>query len=557
MDAVETNPFAALSRIPGVRQLVLLAGLALAITAGVTAAFYVREPSYTMLFSNVSEQEAGEIMDALNGTEIPHQVDPKTGAILVASDKLHEARLKLAAQGLPRGSGFGLEIMQESGTFGTSQFMENARYNHALETELARTISTLRPIQSARVHLALPESSVFLRKRREPSASVLVNLYPGRELEKSQVASIVHLVASSIPGLDSTRVTVVDQQGQLLNAPGDATALGLSTQQFEYAERIEKSYTERITTLLAPMLGPDRVRAAVTAEMDFTEREETREDYDPDNTAVRSEQVAEDRRSDGAAATGGIPGALSNTPPPPVVANNAANPPPAAQPAAAAAAPGATGAAGTTETTTQAATPLNESMRRTRNFEVDRTLSRTRQPTGTIRKLSVAVLVDHKRVTAEDGTVTTEPLAQQQIDDITKLVKEAVGFDEKRGDTVNVSNISFYERPAEEPAEEPGLLDSPGLFDSMRTALAGLLVLALAFAVIRPIMKGLGVGAGGGMSAGALPAGTAGPGGYAPSAPRPALSFDDKVSVARQLADKNPERVAQIVRTWMQNDDGR
>ncbi|MCC7256915.1 MAG: flagellar M-ring protein FliF [Gammaproteobacteria bacterium] len=547
MDAA-TNPLAALIRIPGMRQIVLLAGLALAITAGVTAAFYVREPSYSMLFSNVGEQEAGEIMNALNGTDIAYRVDPKSGAILVASDQVHAARLKLAADGLPRGAGVGLEMMQETGAFGTSQFMENARYHHALETELGRTISTLRPVQSARVHLAVPESSVFLRKRREPSASVLVNLYPGRELDKAQVAAIVHLVASSIPGLEGSRVTVVNQQGELLNAPGDASALGLSTQQFDYAQRIEHSYTERIVSLLAPLLGPDRVRATVTADMDFTEREETREAYDPENTAVRSEQVAEDRRTDGAGAAGGIPGALSNTPPPPQVATNAANPPAAgAAPAPAAAADATARSAGA---------PLNESMRRTRNYEVDRTLSRTRSPTGTIRKLSVAVVVDHKRVTAEDGTTTTQPLAQPELDEITRLVKEAVGFNAERGDSVSVSNVSFYEKPAEEEPEEPGLLDNPGLFETARTVLAAALVLALAFVVIRPIMRGLGVGAAGAGAdialGGTLPAG---PGGAVAGAPRAALSFDDKVSVARQLADKNPERVAQIVRSWMQTDE--
>jgi flagellar M-ring protein FliF len=553
MDAADNSPLAALNRIPGLRQLILLAGLALAIAAGVTAAFYVREPSYAMLFSNVSQQEAGEIMNALNATDIPHKVDPKSGAILVAGDRVPEARLKLASQGLPRGASFGLEIMQEQGTFGTSQFMENARYNHALETELARTISTLRPVQAARVHLALPESSVFLRKRREPSASVLVNLYPGRELEKSQVASIVHLVASSIPGMEADKVTVVDQQGKLLNAPGDASALGLSTQQFEYTERIENSYTERIVSLLGPMLGPDRVRATVTADMDYTEREETREDYDPDSTAVRSEQVAEERHNDAAGVNGGIPGALSNTPPPPAVSTNAANPSPPPQAAQVAQAGGASGPGTANQATSQSATTAsNESLRRTRNFEVDRTLSRTRAPTGTIRRLSVAVLVDHKRVTAEDGTVTTQAPSQQEIDEITRLVKEAVGFDEKRGDTVSVSSVSFYEKPAETEPESPGLLDTPGLFDTVRTAVAGLLVLALAFAVIRPIMRGLGTAGGGGM-AGALPA-SGGGGSYA-AAPRAALSFDDKVSVARQLADKNPERVAQIVRTWMQTDE--
>lgn len=551
MEASVTNPLAALYRIPGLRQLVLLAGLALAITAGVTAAFYVREPNWSMLFSNVGDQEAGEIMNALSATDIPYRVDPKSGAILVAGDQVHAARLKLAAQGLPRGAGVGLEMMQETGAFGSSQFMETARYHHALETELGRTISTLRPVQSARVHLAVPESSVFLRKRREPSASVLVNLYPGRELDKAQVASIVHLVASSIPGLEADRVTVVNQQGQLLNAPGDASALGLSTQQFDYAQRIEQSYTERVIGLLTPLLGPERVRATVTADVDFTEREETREAYDPQSTVVRSEQVAEDRRTDGAAAAGGIPGALSNTPPPPQVATNAANPPAPGQAAAATPASEAQAAART-------GTPLNESMRRTRNYEVDRTLSRTRAPTGTIRKLSVAVVVDHKRITAEDGTTTTQPLAAAELEEITRLVKEAVGFDEQRGDSVNVSNVSFYEKPVEEEAEEPGLLDSPGLFDTARTALAALLVLALAFVVIRPIMRGLGVGAGGTGAelalGGPLMPG-AGGGGTAAAAPRAALSFDDKISVARQLADKNPERVAQIVRSWMQSDE--
>jgi flagellar M-ring protein FliF len=337
------SPLALIYRIPGLRQLILLAGLALAISAGVTAAFWMKEPGYTVLFSNVTQQEAGEMVDALNATNIAHRVDEKTGAILVPSAKVQEARLKLAAQGLPRGSGSGLEMMEGGNGFATSQFMETARYHHALETELARTISTLRPVQSARVHLALPETSVFLRKKREPSASVLVNLYAGRDLDKSQVASVVHIVASSIPGLEADKVTVVDQHGRLLNAPQDASQLGLSTQQLDYVQRVEESYTERINSLLTPMLGADRVRATVTAEMDFTEHEETREQYDPEKSIVRSEQVAEDRRNDSSATAGGVPGALSNTPPPPAVANNAAQPakPGATPPPGAAGAPAA------------------------------------------------------------------------------------------------------------------------------------------------------------------------------------------------------------------------
>ncbi|MBW7930364.1 MAG: flagellar M-ring protein FliF [Gammaproteobacteria bacterium] len=544
MEAAAESPFKALDRIPGLRQLLLLAGLALAVAIGITAAFYVREPGYTLLFSNVSQQEAAEIMNTLGATDIPHRIDPKSGAILVAGERVAEARLKLAGQGLPRGASFGLEIMQEQGSFGSSQFMENARYNHALETELARTISTLRPVQAARVHLALPENSVFLRKRREPSASVLLNLYAGRQLDKSQVAAIVHLVASSIPGMDASRVTVVDQQGKLLNAPGDPSALGLSTQQFEFTERIENSYAERIISLLSPMLGPGSIRATVTADVDYTEREETREAWDPDNTALRSEQVAEERHAGANTAAGGIPGALSNTPPPPLVASNAANPPPAGgQPAAAA----------ETQEARAGAPPTNESLQRTRNFEVDRTLSRTRSPVGAIRRLSVAVLVDHKRVTDEEGNVSSQAPSQQEIDEITRLVKEAVGFDSQRGDTVSVSSVSFYEAPATTADAGPGLLDSPGLFETLRSVLAGLLVLALAFFVIRPIMRSLGTGGSPAPAAVALPAGTAGVGAM-PQAPR-GLSYDDKVSVARQLADKNPERVAQIVRTWMHTDE--
>jgi flagellar M-ring protein FliF len=549
MEATNTSPLALLYRVPGLRQLLLLAGLAIAISVGVTGAFWMKEPGYTAIFSSLTPQEAGEVVDVLNTTDIPHRVDEKSGAILVPSAKIQEARLKLAAQGLPRGAGMGLEMMEAGGTFATSQFMENARYNHALETELGRTISTLRPVQAARVHLALPDSSVFLRKKKEPSASVLLNLYPGRELDKAQVSSIVHLVASSIPGLEAGRVTVVDQHGRLLSAPQDGGSNGLSNQQLDYIQRVEETYTDRIGSLLTPMLGADRVHATVTAEMDFTEREETREQYDPEKTTVRSEQVAEDRHGDAGGAPGGIPGALSNTPPPPAVATNAAQPKPPGG-TSSAAAPSATAQA----SATNAASTANESIRRTRNFEVDRTLSHVRQPTAGIRRLAVAVVIDDKRTTQEDGTVKAEHLSTQEIEELTRIVKEAVGFDEKRGDTVSVSNVAFYTKPVEPPAEAPGLLERPGLVETGRTVLAIVLVLAIAFVVIRPIMRGLGVGEAG-SGGGNYGPGRIGGGGGAAAVSRAPLSYEDKVSVARQLAEKNPERVAQIVRAWVQSDE--
>lgn len=530
------GPLVILDRIPGMRQLAMLIGLAASITLGVMAAFWAQAPSYSMLYSNISDREAGEIIDVLTGSEIPHELDRKTGAILVAGDRIHDARLKLAAQGLPRGSDFGLEIIQGETGFSTSQFMENARYHHAVETELSRTIGNLRPVQHARVHLALPKSSAFLRHKKKPSASVLVHLYPGRQMEKPQIASIVHLVASSVPELEAGEVTVVDQHGRLLKSPGDDGTMTMSTQQFEYAQRLEESYTTRIINLLTPMLGQDRIRASVTAKLDFTVREETREEFNPDSPVVRSEQFAEDRSTGGGVSNGGIPGALSNQPP---ATGNAQTQAAAAEPA-------------DKETTP----PVNSSLKRTRNFELDRTISHTQQPTAEIERLSVAVVVDDKQITDEDGEVTTEPLTTTEIEEISRLVREAVGFNEERGDSISVSNVSFFEEPEPPAVEEPGFLDSPGLKSLLKQLVGAALLLFIGFKIASPIVASLSQGltdaprsSGSGLvvdSTGGVSA--------AAATPEP-LNFNDKVSVARQLADKNPERVAQIVRQWVDTDE--
>ena len=539
--AATIGPLVVLDRIPGMRQLIMLIGLALSITVGVMAAFWAQEPSYSMLYSNISDREASEIIDVLTGSDIPHELDRKSGAILVAGDRIHDARLKLAAQGLPRGSEFGLEIIQGESGFSTSQFMENARYHHALETELSRTIVNLRPVQFARVHLALPKSSAFLRHKKKPSASVLVRLFPGRQMEKPQIESIVHLVASSIPEMEASAVTVVDQQGRLLKAPGDDSTMTLSSQQFEYVQRLEDAYTSRIINLLTPMLGPDRIRATVTAKLDFTVREETREEFNPDGT-VRSEQFAEDRSTGGntsgggtGGVSGGIPGALSNQPP----ANG----------------DGATQAAAAAPTTNEVVPPVNSSLKRTRNFELDRTISHTQQPTAEIDRLSVAVVVDDNRITDEDGEVTTEPMTTTEIEELTRLVREAVGFNEARGDSLSISNVSFFEPPEAPEPEEPGFLDNPGLLSMLKQLAGAALLLFIGFKVASPIVASLSKGltdtptrSGGGLVAD-------GAGGVGVAPPPEPLTFNDKVSVARQLADKNPERVAQIVRQWVDTDE--
>ena len=538
-----TGPMAVFDSVPGLRQLLMLTGLALSISLGVTAAFWFAEPSYSLLYSNISDREAGEIIDVLRGSEIPHQLDRKSGAILVAEDRIHDARLKLAGQGLPRGTGFGLEIIEGESGFSTSQFMENARYHHAIETELARTIGNLRPVEYARVHLAEAKSTVFLRNKQQASASVFVYLYPGRTLEKQQVMSIVHLVASSIPNLETGNVTVVDQHGSLLNSPGEDSEFARSAQQLDQVRQIEQTYVNRIEALLAPMLGKGRIQASVTAQVDFTVREETRESYDRDTAAVRSEQVAENRRI-GGSADGGIPGALSNQPP--------ADPAPQK----------GAGAGGDA-----ADQPVNESLQRVRNYELDRTLSHTRQPTGSISRLSVAVLVDDKQVRGAKGKITSEPLTADELANLEMLVKDAVGFDEARGDRVSVSNVAFFNEPAPEPVEEAGFFAGIGMRSLLKQVVGAALVLAIAFGVVRPLVRSLSAslstGGGGGMvrraspgaAAGGAPAGGTQSAGYAEEpAPPVSLSYDDKVSVARQAADKNPERVAQIVRSWMQSD---
>jgi flagellar M-ring protein FliF len=535
------NPFAQLTRMPGMRQLLILIGLAASISIGVTAAFWMSNPGYTVLFSNVSDKESSEIVNALTSAGIPYQLDNNSGAVTVPAEQVHAARLKLAEQGLPKSSGFGLEIMEGGNSFSTSQFMENARYQHALETELARTISSLQPVQSARVHLAVPKSTVFLGKKQTPGASVLLQLYGGRNVTDAQVSAIVHLVASSIPELEASKVTVVDQTGRLLNSPEDASELGLSTRQLDYVHRVEDSYVKRVENLLVPMLGAGRVRTTVTAEVDFTQREETQELYDPE-TVVRSEQVAEERAR-GPGLLGGIPGALSNQPPPAVPAAAAAT---AADPAIPADAASAQAAASVSST------PGNESIRRTRNFEMDRTLSHTKQSFGGLQRLSVAVLVADKTVTDAEGNTTAEKLGEAELEALTRLVRDAVGYDEKRGDTVSVSSMAFYQDPADAAAaEEPGFLQNPAVQSWGRQALAAALVLVVALVLVKPLLRALASGA---------PAGTvgqtalAGPAGNYSADPRAPLSYDDKVSVARQLADKNPERVAQIVRAWMQSD---
>jgi len=527
---------------PGLRPLLMLVGIAAAVAAGVGVVLWSQEPSYSLLFGKLSTQDAAQISQALESNGVPYKLDAATGAITVPSDRVHDARLKLAGQGLPENDG-GFAVLSKDPGFGVSQFMEGARYQHALETELARTIANLQAIEAARVHLAIPRQSAFIRDRRAPSASVFLQLKPGRRLESQQVTAIKNLVASSISELDAQQVTIIDQQGRLLSSPENDEELAARDRQLEIARSMEERYTQRVQELLAPLVGAGRVRAQVVADVELSTTEEAREHYRPDSQIVRSEQSAEETSRNGAGPQG-VPGALTNQPPVPGTALA-----PGVTPAQAAPAPSGTDAQAAP------APPDNVSRQSTRNYEIDRTVAYTRQPAGRLKRLTVAVLVDNPRITAADGTVTQTPLSSEQLDNMTRLVKDAVGFNEARGDSVNVVNAPFNGVPDMQPIEiEPLPLWERPLIRDVVKLLAGLIVLlALVFAVLRPLVRGL-------LGPPRLPERSA-------TLPAPAetevegevmaspMGYEERIAQARTLVSQDPARVAQVVKTWVGKDE--
>jgi flagellar M-ring protein FliF len=532
---------------PSLRPLALLIGIAAAVAAGVVIVLWTKEPNYSLLYGNLGQQDAAQIAQALDTQGIPYKLDG-AGAITVPSDRVHDARLKLAGQGLPEGDG-GFAVLSKDPGFGVSQFMEGARYQHALETELARTISNLQAIEGARVHLALPRQSAFVRDRHPPTASVFVQLKPGRRLESEQVTAIVNLVASSIPELEAQQVTVVDQQGRLLSSPEHDGELAAREKQLEIARELEERYTQRIEELLAPLVGPGRVRAQVVADVELSSTEEAREQYRPDSQVVRSEQTSEEASRNGAGSAG-VPGALTNQPPTP---GTALPPGATSAPAQATRAQAAAAQQGTT-TTPVVPPPDNTSKQSTRNYEIDRTVAYTKQPAGRLRRLTVAVLVDNLRSTSDDGTVTETPLTPEQVENMTKLVKDAVGFDQTRGDSVNVVNASFKGevQPEEIPPEVTPLWERPLLRDIVKLLAGLVLLLVLVLKVLRPLVRGLlatprmaymPVLPGNGAES--LPG--------APQATVP-MDYEGQIAQARGLVNQDPARVAQVVKTWVGND---
>jgi flagellar M-ring protein FliF len=537
------------------KPILLLVGIAAAVAAGVTVVLWTRGPSYSLLYANIAAEDQSQIAQALDTAQIPYRIQPGSNNIEVASERVSEARMKLAGQGLPE-SGGGFALMDKDPGFGVSQFMENARYQHALETELGRTIANLRPVEGARVHLAIPRQSAFVRDKHPGSASVFVQVKPGRRLEQGQVQAIVNLVASSIPELEPSQVTVVDQQGRLLSAPEGHDEFSLREQQFDMVHRLEEDYTQRIEALLTPMIGAGRVRAQVVAQMDMAVSEEAHEQYKPESQIVRSEQLSEQTSRDGSGVQG-VPGALTNQPPAGGVAQ-----PPSNTTAVAKNASGAATPAGPTQPVAGAgAGGASDSISKqtTRNYEIDRTLAYTRQPAGKLKRLTVAVLIDNMRSVDKDGKAQEIPLTPQQLEHVNQLVKDAVGFDEARGDNVNVVNASFTAEASvpESDLQTPAFWESP-LFLSIAKVVAGLVVLlVLVLAVLRPMMRSL-VGPARAvqlMPRTAEPLASNAPALAAATAKEVAVTHDQQVAQARTLVNQDPKRVAQVVRGWVAADE--
>ena len=545
-DIVPAAPRALLESIPGLKQVGLLAGVAAAVAVAIWLVIWSQGQNYTVLYGQLSERESGQVMDALTAAGIEFKLNP-SGAVSVPETKVQEARIRLASQGLPQSDSMGIEMIQKDSALGTSSMMETARYQSVLETELARTIVKVQGVQSARVHLALPKASVFLRDSHKATASVMLQLYPGRRLEPGQVAAIVHLVASSVPELSASDVTLVDQAGSLLNSPDENAEEAAATRQFEYTRKLEETYQQRIIELLEPIVGAGRVRATVTADLDFTMTEQTRENYDPQKTAVRSEQNSSDARK-GADGAEGIPGALSNQPPgtsgAPTLPGSAANP----------------GSPNNGQSTATAASsgPSSNSSRSTRNFEIDRTLSYIKEPTGNLKRLSVGVVFDDWQKVGADGKMTTAAMSDTDIKRFTQLIRDSIGIKDDRGDQLNVINQTFKTNPSIAPVDGVPLYQQPWATQLAKQIVGAGLVLVVAFLVLRPLMKSLtkppvrivsssAEGADVGSDRVTISSKAENPIKLAPS-------FEQQIAAARTLVGQDPKRAAQVVKDWVAAD---
>lgn len=546
------DPFKQFTRNPATRQLLLLVGVAAAVALGVAVVLWSRGPNYGLLYAGLEQKDASAITQELQSTNTPYRLGSDGSSIMAPVADLPALRLKLAARGLPQGSAASSTNPAGDSPFGMSDLAERTRYQQLLETDLGATIGGLQSIRAARVHLALPKPSAFIRDNRQASASVLVTLYQGRQLDAGQVAAIVHLVAASVPDLDSRQVSVIDQQGQLLTTDPDSPG-AIGDTRLRLSTRIENTYAQRIEQLLTPLVGPGRVRAQVYADLDFSQTEKATETFNHDKSALRSEQTSNEQHATGGAAGGGVPGALSNQPPILV-----------AQPTAAKPAAGKAGAAATAS----AASPADSSNSATRNYELDRTISHVSDPAGRLVRLTVAVALDDKLVSSvaggKDDTAPPKsvPFTAQELQHLTELTKNAVGFSAARGDSVSVINQSFQRGPGIDALPEIPVWQRPGMMDLLKQGLGVLLALLVAFGLLRPLLKGL-LRSDTSTRALSSPMPTisvrvdddpVGPEPARLDALAPTLAYEQRIGAARRMVGENSKQVAQVVKNWVSED---
>lgn len=533
--------------------------LAMAIALVVGVWLWSQQPQYSVLFSNIDEKDGGAIVTALAQANVPYKVESGGATILVPANKANELRLTLASQGLPKGGMVGFELL-DSSKLGLSQFHEQINYQRALEGELARTILAISSVASARVHLAIPKQTAFLRNAQKPTASVVVNLRPGRKLDQAQIAGIVHLVSSSVPELAANQVSLIDQNGNLLARQRSQDGPALDDTQLEYIRNVEDSYIQRIQTILEPVVGNGNFRAQVAADIDFDATEQTSETYKPNpppNTAIRSQQLSDNQTNQ--PGPQGVPGALSNQPPVPATA-------PITTPAV----PGAV------QSGTAVANPLNSARNSTTNYELDKTVQHVKRSLGQVKRLSVALVVNNRAEKDPKGQVKPVPLTDAELKKINDLVREAVGYDEKRGDTLNVTNTAFTEGVKEEVPPLPFLKDPDNLAMLKEIArwLALLAAIAfLIFGVIKPLLRAV------------APVKTEEEEAAAKAEAEAELSaatmeerlekmeeeemspellelelakmsYEKKLARAREVATKDPKMVAQLIKEWIGGSGG-
>ncbi len=544
LQPVHRNAFSAgLARLDKGQKTKLGIG-ALALVALALAFFFMgRQPEMRVLYANLNDKDGGAIVAQLSQMQVPYQYAEGGGAIMVPADKVHDVRLRLASQGLPKGSVNGFELLDNS-RFGMTQFQERLSFQRGLEGELTRSIQSLSSVQAARVHLALPNQNGFFREQQKPSASILLTLHPGRTLDKAQVAGIVHLVASSVPEMNPKAVSVVDDAGNLLSATSEAQ--GAELQRLQYTQQIEQLYTRRILDMIEPLVGVGNVKAQVSAEMDFSEVESTSEQHKPNQGGepgtVRSQQVVEDGTAP-QAQPAGVPGATTNQPP-------ATGTAPINGPAA---------PLGVASNADRSGTSRRESVT---NYEVDKTVKVVREASGTVKRLSAAVVVNHRSATDPKGKVTSVAIPAEQLEQMTALVRETIGFNKERGDSVNLINAPFTEiKPVE--TETPAwwtLPDNQDLVRQMAFPAAMLLLgLVIFMGMVRPGLKLM-----------KTPVVPAQPEPVAPQLsavlnetperpglpvpepePEPVVTPDKRLAQAKRLALENPVAVANIVKGWV------